>query len=192
MHPAHSRFATILKYWLLVAFLTAFTCFVTYAIAQQVLRHLANDPQVQMAEDAASALERGRQPGEMVKGDTIDIGLSIAPFLIVFNQDGAPVASNAVLDGAVPKPPGGVFGSCGRGESRVTWQPRKGVRIASIIVHHGGAQPGFVLAGRSLRDSERRTGLIGTLLLALWVVTALGSLVAIVAITYLTGPKAGA
>lgn len=180
---------TVLRYWLPVVLLTAFTCFIAYVTTQQVLRHLANDPQTQMADDAASALERGRHPEELFKGDTIDIGRSTAPFLIVFNQDGAPIASNAMLDGVVPKPPVGVFHSCGQGKNWVTWQPRPGVRIASVIVHHGGAEPGFVLGGRSLRDSERRTDLIGILLLALWVVAALGSLVAIAAITYLAGPK---
>lgn len=175
---------TVLKYWVPVAFLTAFACFVSYLTAQQVLRHLANDPQVQMAEDAASALERGRPPEDLTKGDTIDISRSLAPFIIVFDEAGAPVAANAVLDGAVPKPPGGVFCSCGGGENRVTWQPRRGVRIASVIVHHGGAQPGFVLAGRSLRESERRTDRIGMLLFLLWVVTALGSLAVIAAIAH--------
>lgn len=180
----NSRPMTVLRYWIPAAFLTAFTCFVAYLTAQQVMRHLANDPQVQMAEDAASAIERGRHPEDLIKGDTIDIGRSIAPFLIVFNEAGVPVASDAVLDGAVPRPPRGVFCSCGGGENRVTWQPRHGVRIASVIVHHGGAQPGFVLAGRSLRESERRTGVMGVLLFALWVVTAIGSLVLIAAVTH--------
>jgi hypothetical protein len=191
-HPTHSRLTTILKYWLQVAFLTAFTCFVAYVVTQQVLRRLANDPQIQMAEYAALELECGRNPEELVKGDTIDISRSVAPFVILFNQDGAPIASDAVLDGVVPKPPGGVFHSCGQGKDYVTWQPRRGVRIASVIVHHGGAEPGFVLAGRSLRDSERRTDLIGVLLLAGWAFTAVASLFGIAAITYLTGPKVGA
>lgn len=180
---------TVIKYWLPVAFLTAFTCFVAYLVAQQVMRHLANDPQVQMAEDAAAVLEHGRHPDELIKGDAIDIRRSIAPFLIVFNEEGVPVASNALLDGAVPKPPPGVFCSCGGDENRVTWQPHNGVRIASVIVHHGGAKPGFVLAGRSLRESERRTGRIGVLLFALWVVTAIGSLVVIAAIAFLKGSR---
>jgi hypothetical protein len=181
------RLRTLLKYWVPVAFLTAFACFVAYVTAQQVMRHMANDPQVQMAKDGAAALDRGRQPADLVRGDTIDISRSIAPFLIIFNEEGIAMASNATLDGSVPKPPRGVFCSCGGGENRVTWQPRRGVRIASVIVHHGGAEPGFVLAGRSLRESERRTARIGALLFVLWVVTALGSLAVIAAITRFKG-----
>jgi hypothetical protein len=43
-----------------------------------------------------------------------------------------------------------------RGEDRVTWQPEPGVRIAAVVVHFKGTQPGFVLAGRSLREAEVR------------------------------------
>ena len=183
---------TVLKYWLAVTFVTGFACVVVYVAVQQVLRRLANRPQIQMAQYAALSFDCDRVPAELLGGDTIDIGRSVAPFLIAFNEDGMPVASNAVLDGVVPKPPRGVFRSCGRGENRVTWQPRRGVRIASVIVHHRGEHPGFVLAGRSLRDSERRTDLIGIVLLVLWVATTMGSLAVIAAITYLAVPKVGA
>jgi hypothetical protein len=42
------------------------------------------------------------------------------------------------------------------GEDRVTWQPEAGVRIAAVIEGYGGAAPGYVLAGRSLREVEIR------------------------------------
>ncbi len=177
----------VLKYWLPVAFVLTFAAGTSYLTAQQVMRHSANDPQEQMAGDAAAALERGRSPEELVSGDTVDIGRSLAPFLILFNEDGTPVASNARLDGAVPKPPRGVFCSCGGGENRVTWRPRRGVRIASVIVHHAGAEPGYVLAGRSLRESERRTARLGAVLLILWVLALLGSLAVIAIVVSLAG-----
>jgi hypothetical protein len=43
-----------------------------------------------------------------------------------------------------------------RDEDRITWQPAPGVRVAAVIVPYGGQQPGFVLAGRSLRLVEQR------------------------------------
>ena len=39
-----------------------------------------------------------------------------------------------------------------RGEDRLTWQPEPGVRSATVVVHYQGAQAGFVMAGRSLRE----------------------------------------
>src|SRR5258708_5293251 len=45
-------------------------------------------------------------------------------------------------------------------EKRVSWQPilgiTRGVRIAAVVERVGGAHPGFVLAGRSLREVEVR------------------------------------
>jgi len=42
------------------------------------------------------------------------------------------------------------------GEDRITWQPRPGVRMASVVVGFGGVKSGFVLAARSLREIEKR------------------------------------
>jgi hypothetical protein len=50
----------------------------------------------------------------------------------------------------------GLLGSMQRpGERRFTWQPEPEVRLASVLVEYDGANPGFVLAGRSLREVER-------------------------------------
>ena len=46
------------------------------------------------------------------------------------------------------------------GQERVSWQPvlgnLRGVRIASVVQRVNGAQPGFVLAGRNMREVEAR------------------------------------
>ncbi len=38
-----------------------------------------------------------------------------------------------------------------------------GVRNAVVVVRYGGEHPGFVLAGRSLREVEQRVSVMGTL-----------------------------
>jgi len=45
-----------------------------------------------------------------------------------------------------------------------------------------GAQPGFVLVARSLRETEQRINVIQTLALAGWLVLLAASLVAVVAV----------
>lgn len=53
--------------------------------------------------------------------------------------------------------PQGVLDSAQQhGQNRVTWQPEPRVRSAAVTVPFGGAQPGYVLAGRSLREVEQR------------------------------------
>ena len=133
-----------------------------YAIPQHVLRSGLNDPQIQLAGDLAARLEKGELPAVAVPASPpIDIARSLAPFVIVYDDQGRPVAGQAVLKGAVPSPPPGVFDFVrGHGEERLTWQPvlgdAGGVRIAAVLERVGGAHPGFVLAGRNMREGEAR------------------------------------
>ncbi len=138
-----------------------------YSIPQQVLRQGANDPQIQMATDLAALLDRygvtdGLHQGALLQsGGVVDMARSLSPFLIVYNDRGQPLGSNAQLNGQTPAPPQGVFDYVRQhGEERVSWQPvlggEHGVRIAAVVERVNGHQPGFVLAGRNMREVEAR------------------------------------
>jgi hypothetical protein len=79
-------------------------------------------------------------------------------------------------------PPGILDYTRQNGEDRVTLQPESGVRIAAVVVRYNN---GFVLAGRSLREVEKRESqveqLSGLAMLTIWVTTlimvALGELI---------------
>ena len=144
-------------YWLPLAFCLTVLAGLVYGAVQQNFRQGANDPQIQMAEDAAIQLQDGAQAQTVVGGDKVDLSRSLAPFLIVYDATGHVLASSAQLNGAVPDIPTGVFNSVrASGEDRMTWQPQEGVREAAIVTQFGGSHPGFVLAGRSLREVEDR------------------------------------
>lgn len=137
--------------------------FALYAIPQQVLRTGLNDPQIQMAGDLTARLEQGVAPAEAVPAGAVDMARSLAPFVIVYDDQGRPVASQGVLEKKTPAPPSGVFDFVRtHGEERVSWQPilgsAHGVRIAAVMMRVGGAHPGFVLAGRNMREVEAREG----------------------------------
>ena len=148
-----------------------------YAIPQHVLRSGLNDPQIQMAGDLAATLDRfgvtdGLAQGALLKssaGGDVDMARSLSPFLIVFNDAGQLLGSNAQLDGQTPTPPKGVFDYVRQhAEERVTWQPRHDVRIAAVVVRVHGSQPGFVLAGRNMREVEARIGDVQTMAGLTW------------------------
>jgi len=148
-----------------------------YAIPQHVLRSGLNDPQIQMAGDLATTLDRlgvndGLRQGALLNpggGGTVDMARSLSPFLMVFNDAGQLLGSNGQLDGQAPAPPGGIFDYVRQhGEERVTWQPRRGVRIAAVVVRVQGPQPGFVLAGRNMREVEARIGDVQTMAGLTW------------------------
>jgi hypothetical protein len=163
----------------LMAVIVTLVALMCYIVGQQVLRYTANDPQVQMAHDATFRLAAGADL-HIAGGDLVDPSRSLAPFLIVFDANGRPISSSAVLDGRTPAPPAGVFSyTQTHGEERVSWQPRPGVRIAAVVVPFGGDHPGFVLAGRSLSEVEASTQklLLGTFVgwLALMFILGIGT-----------------
>jgi len=149
-------------------------------IPQQVLRQGANDPQIQMATDLAARLNQvgvldGVRHGALINsGGVVDMDRSLAPFMIVYNDEGQPLGSNGQLNGQTPTPPAGVFDHVRQHEQeRVSWQPvlgrEHGVRIAAVVVRVNGPQPGFVLAGRNMREVEAREAQVGQLALLTWI-----------------------
>ena len=174
---------TIIKKWLPLAIVTAGLCALVYLTVQQSLRMGANDPQIQMAEDAASNLNAGATVESVLPPTQVEIADSLAPFVIVFDESGKVLASSATLHSAVPAYPAGVLDSTRQnGQDRVTWQPEPGVRMATVVVPF---KNGFVLAGRSLTEVEKRESqvenLSGLAMLGIWAATiiiiALGELV---------------
>ena len=152
---------------LVLAGISTVLAFALYSIPQQVLRQGLNDPQIAMATDLAAVLDRygvndGLHQGALLQtGGLVDMARSLSPFLIVYNDQGQPLGSNAQLDGRTPAPPVGVFDYVRQhGQERVSWQPilgtAHGVRIAAVIQRVNGPQPGFVLAGRNMREVEAR------------------------------------
>lgn len=162
--------------WLSVMAVISFSSGLIYLTAQQVLRQSANDPQIQMAEDTAVSLSQGTNPQSLVEtGPVVDMKNSLAAYLMAFDEQGQLLASSTRLNGANPVVPRGVFSEVRqKGAARFTWQPESGVRSAAVMVHFGGTHPGFVLAGRSLREVENREDQILMLVGVAW----LGALVA--------------
>jgi hypothetical protein len=165
---------TIVKYWLLTVVVLTGLCGLLYIVAQQGLRLGANDPQIQMAEDIAEKLRTGQQLQSVLPTDKVDIANSLAPYVILFDTTGKPVASSAQLNGQTPTVPSGVFEYVRQnGEDRFTWQPQAGVRSAVVVTKFTGANSGFILAGRSLREVEKREDNSMMLILFSWIVLLL-------------------
>jgi hypothetical protein len=150
-----------------IAVLTV-ACGLLFVGLQQDLRQGADDPQIQLAEDLARHLDAGGDPSSLVVGPTVDLATGLAPFEAVYDGTGRVIVTNGTLDGAPPQPPVGVLDTArAAGVDRVTWQPRAGVRIALYAVRWNG---GSVVAGRSLRLVEERTGQLQALIAVGWFV----------------------
>ncbi len=141
-----------------------------YIAVQQNYRQSANDPQIQMAEDAASKIASGTPIDQIVPTQKVDIASSLAPYMIVYNSTGTPLLSSATLQGEILPMPQGVFSDWkNEHEKRFTWQPASGVRSAVVIVHFNSPNgAGYVLAGRSLREVEMREDMLSLYVHAAW------------------------
>jgi len=176
-----SKVKKILRHWLPLAVVIVLLCGLVYLTVQQSLRMGANDPQIQMAEDAAASMAAGGAPVSNLPATQLDISTSLAPFLVIYSDKGEPLASTGLLNGAAPFLPAGIFAYTRQnGEDRVSWQPEAGVRVAAVVVAYGGSHPGFVLAGRSLREVEIREGQIEQITGIAMLVTLAGSLFVVV------------
>jgi hypothetical protein len=172
---------SVLRQWLPLAVVITAMSGLVYLAVQQALRQGANDPQIQMAEDAAAALARGGTMESVLPTTEVDLEQSIAPFIMVFDETGTPLASSGQLHGQMPTIPAGVFDWVRQhGEDRITWQPEPGVRQAIVVVGYTGSPSGFVLAGRSLREVERREDQALLEAVAAGIATLLASLVVVV------------
>lgn len=185
------KLRAVLKHWLPLALVISAFVALVYLIAQQNLRMNANDPQIQMAEDAGYALADGAALESVLPAARIDITNSLAPYLVVYDESGKAIAASGFLDNQMPALPAGVFDYTRRhGEDRITWQPAPGVRSAAVIVHVTGMRPGFIMAGRSLREVEVRANQMLILAGAAWAVTLAASLLLVVLLELTLHPKA--
>lgn len=183
LRDTFSRPALLYNALVLIALFTALS--LGFVIMEQnALRMSANDPQMGLASDLASRLQRGASPTAVIPNDQIDMDASLSPFIIAYNDDGQVLASSAQLSGAVPLLPRGVLDYVRtHGEEDVTWAPRRDVRIASVVRRVTGSHPGFALAGRNLREIEARKDRLLQMAALVW----LGLLGIILAGTFLFG-----
>lgn len=136
---------------------------------QQMLRRGADQPQVDMAEWYAGEISAGEAPGDVVPPGYVDLERSLQPFVIFYNDQGQPTTGTGYLDQKLPSPPPGVLAYVREhGLEKVTWQPQRGVRMASVVKRIYGKTPGFILAARSLREVEQQESLLRRMTLGIW------------------------
>jgi hypothetical protein len=158
-------------------------CGLVYVVAQHDLRTGANDPQEQLAADAAVRLDGGAAPATVVGSTAVDIGTELGPFIVVYDATGKVLATDGVLDGKAPQLPQGVLGYATQtGHDPVTWQPRAGVRVATITVPWTG---GTVTSGRSLRIVEERESELTGVVAAAWIASVIALAIACSAAAWL-------
>ena len=144
--------------------------FVSAVTMQQMLRRGADQPQLDMAAWYAGKITSAGDAARVIPPGRVDLASSLEPFVIFYDDRGAPISGTGYLDQALPAPPAGVFDFVrSHGFEHVTWQPRPGVRLASVVRRVKGSTPGFVLTARSLRLVEEQERLLKQMVFGVWI-----------------------
>lgn len=175
-----SDYLTIFKNWMPYAAVITLMCVVIYIATQQNFRSTANDPQYQLVEDGAAAINSGADPKLLITpGPSIEISRSLAPFMVIYDAASTLTASNANLDGKALTIPKGVLDYIQKhGADAATWQPRPGVRLAMVGMRSNAGK--VVIAGRSLRKVEERIAQLGEQVLFGWGCSLIGLLIVVI------------
>lgn len=156
--------------WLGVIIILTVAFGTMWGLAHYGLRQSANDPQVQLAYDAASNLASGAKP-EDIAAEPVPVDASLAPFLTIYDKAGKAVAGTGTIDGKLPVIPLGVLGQAElSGYHAVTWEPKDSLRLAAVAV---SGKDYYVVSARSLYLIEKRLDDVLILATAGWAISVL-------------------
>lgn len=174
---------SVFLFWIIVMFLVTFVSCLVYTIAQQSLRLGANEQPMQLAIDTSVKLQEGLNAKDAVPTDKVDISKSLSPFVLVYDNNKNLIAASGMIGSSEPSYPKGVLSYVDqKGEDRVTWQTQTGLRFATVAIKYNN---GYIVAGRSLRETERLIDTIGKLVALAWLACAVFSAVASFVIYFL-------
>lgn len=191
------RLSRIVISWFPLAVATTLICGLIYIVAQQNYRQSLNDPQIELAENAALEIEQGASVGSVVPQQKVNIAQSLTPWLAVYSASGTLLSWSGTLNGAPLTMPEGVFDTSTwhksaedffpvyvpANEDRFTWQPQNGVRQAVVLVQTNGGI--FVASGRNMREIENRIGTLTLMVGIGWIVTLIATFATQVVLQYL-------
>jgi hypothetical protein len=147
--------------WVPLAVAQMVLALIVYSVVQQDIRQSANEPQIELAESAASRLSSDEPVQTVLPARSVDLSGSLAPFVIVYDGAGTVLASSASLQGQTPRLPSGTLGSVTRGlesGSRAPGVVRTifSIRALSSVVH--GEKPRLPSGafGSMVRDGGER------------------------------------
>lgn len=169
---------SVLKRWISLGFSITVIFLFGFLATQQIYRMSANDTPAEIAHNVDLSLGEGTPYKYFSSARPVEIGLSLTPFVLLYDLDGKPLAGNGALDGNYPVPPKGIFEGLRKDkESRFTWEPKPKARQAVVALFHEGNNPAFIIVGRSLTETEQHIKQLFLMTGLLYLITLFGSLV---------------
>lgn len=126
-----------------------------FGTGQQILRSQAEQEQVRGVRQVESVVQQGIPLNLIISSEeAVEMKDSLELFAMTFDANRQVLGTTAKLGEETPTPPENAFTEAkATGEHRFTWEPQEGVRIAAVLKPIG--DQGFILAGRSLSETEK-------------------------------------
>ncbi|MBA3828030.1 MAG: hypothetical protein H0X33_03755 [Taibaiella sp.] len=172
--------------WLPLSAAITLSFAVLYLTLQQNIRMAANDLPYHEALDVRNSLVKGGTPQQVIAPyKQLNLSSSHSAFVIIADQQGT-VASSATLSGHAPLIPSDALQNAGEnGINSITWQPANGIRNAIVILPYATAGGrGYVIAGQSLIEGEKRMTILSTIIFTGLVLISIVSLVITILFQY--------
>jgi len=139
--------------WLLLTFILALSILTSYFFVQQAGRSTINLPLIQSVQVIKESLALGVTAEQVLAGREIDLSVNQNPFITLYSINKKVIGSNShYKDGILLIPNGILDRSAREGEVRVTWQPKKELRFASVTEFVPGF--GYISVAQSLKEVE--------------------------------------
>lgn len=143
------KFLYAYRYYIVAAVILGMVFGSMYGLVQQLGRMQANDTPSLLATQAAKVVNAYGVQG--VTAQPTDIANNPVPFVIIYDKNGKAVAGSGYLNKKLAVIPKNVLTVANSGMHTVTWEPKDGVRIATVIV---STKNNYVLGGQSLKYTE--------------------------------------
>ena len=158
-----------------------------YVNVQQALRLGANEPQEWLAESVLVNITNGMSPVQAASSTSlgpVEISTDPAPYIVIYDASGKPIAGNGYLHGVLPVLPQGVLTSAEEAHlgllpdrNFLTWQPEPDIRQAIVIDPILTPTGGYVVSGRSLAYVEDEEQALTVRTFVGWVAAMLGTFI---------------
>lgn len=153
-------------FWVIIMFLITFTCSLVFLVAQQSLRIGVNEAPMQLAVETSLKLQKDPSINNAITTEKVDGLKSLNTFVIVYDKNKNLIATSAINASSELSYPKSVLNNVQQNnESRITWQPQSGLRFATVAIKYNN---GYIVAARSLYETEKLIGIIGKLVLVAW------------------------
>jgi hypothetical protein len=154
--------------WVMLIFLLGLSIMSSYFFSQQDARSAINVPLIQTVQSAEALLAAGASTEQIIAGREIDLSSNQNPFITLYSTNKSVIGSSAHMSGKILLIPNGILDRARReGEVRVTWQPTRHLRFASVTQYLPNY--GYVSVAESLKEVENEATRNLWRALALWI-----------------------